>query len=547
MQVGSSRAAIVSGVGNRMNERSPLAFPVFRAVWIATLGASLGTFFLAVGASWLMVASGASPQMIALVQASASLPVVLVSLAAGAIADNMDRRKVMLTAQIFILTVSGSLAGLTYFGVMTPRLLLAFTFLVGCGTALNGPAWQASVGDMVPRAVLPNAVAYNSLGLNLARTAGPAIGGAIVAVGGAASAFLVNALSSLGLVFVLLRWRPKRSPRALPPERLGDAMRAGLRYVAMSPHTSVLLLRAGLFGCATSAIQALLPLVARDLLNGGPLTFGVLLGSFGIGAVAGALGIRRVNRALSAEAMIRAATIVTVLGTMGAALSHTAWLTCPCLALAGVGWVFAFSTFNVAVQLASPNWVLGRALALYQMTAFAGIAAGSWAIGFCADHLGTRNSLYAAAGFDIVALAVSLVLPLTAFSNQNLDPSERPQMPQPAVPVEDGSGPIVITIEYRVLQINAMRFLAAMSERRRIRLRDGARQWTLLRDLGDPELWVEDYKIPTWLDYIRHNSRCTQADHQNSQALRALWNAEPILHRRIESRTLRRSDKCSNS
>ncbi|MGH6781717.1 MAG: MFS transporter, partial [Sphingomonadaceae bacterium] len=253
---------------------SPLSVEIFRAVWIASMASNFGGLIQSVGASWLMTSLAKSPALVALVQSSTTLPIMLLSLWAGAVADNLDRRIVMLCAQGFMLAVSLVLALCAWTGVLTPWLLLGFTFLIGCGTAVNGPAWQASVGDMVPRPVLPSAVAYNSMGFNIARSVGPAIGGLIVAAAGPAAAFAVNAVSYIGLIVVLARWRPERPPRLLPRETLGIAMAAGVRYVAMSPTLRTVMLRASLFGIAASAVPALMPLVARDLITGGPLTYG---------------------------------------------------------------------------------------------------------------------------------------------------------------------------------------------------------------------------------------------------------------------------------
>ena len=284
---------------------APLRNPTFRAIWVATLASNFGGLIQAVGAAWMMTTITTSANMVALVQASTTLPIMVFSLASGAIADNFNRRRVMLVAQFFLLAVSASLAVAAWLGLLSPWLLLGFTFLLGCGTALNNPSWQASVGDIVPRADLPAAVALNSVGFNLTRSVGPAAGGLIVAAGGAAAAFAVNTVSYFGLIFVLLRWRPTVPVSLLPRESLGQAMGAGLRYVAMSPNIAKVLLRSLLFGLTTIAVLALLPLVARHLVQGGPLIYGSLLGAFGIGAVGGAfLGARLAER-LSSEWIVR--------------------------------------------------------------------------------------------------------------------------------------------------------------------------------------------------------------------------------------------------
>lgn len=517
---------------------SPFRLPLFRAVWVASMCSNFGGLIQSVGASWMMTSLDASPRMIALVQASTSLPIMLLSLWAGAVADNLDRRRIMLSAQGFMLAVSATLALLAWAGWVTPWLLLAFTFLIGCGTAINGPAWQASVGDMVPRPLLSSAVAYNSMGFNIARSLGPAIGGALVAAAGAAAAFLVNALSYVGLIAVLARWKPDLPPRRLPRERLGVAMAAGVRYVRLSPPIRTVLGRAALFGLGASAVPALMPLIARDLVGGGPLTYGVLLGAFGVGAVGGALLARRLRERLPTEAIVRAAALALATGAAATALGRIA-VALPALALAGGGWVLALSTFNVSVQLASPRWVVARAIALYQMAAFGGMAGGSWLFGTLAEAHGVAGALLAAAGVQLASILAGLVHPLPEISRLNLDPSGKWVEPQTAVPIEPRSGPIVVTVEHRIAEADIAAFLTVMSERRRIRRRDGARDWTLLRDLAEATLWVERFHFPTWLDYVRHNDRRTLADAANSDALHRLWigGGPAVVHRRIERQT----------
>lgn len=518
---------------------SPFTVPIFRAVWTASLASNFGTLIQAVGASWMMISLSGSPTFVALVQASTALPVMLLALVAGAMADNLDRRIVMLLAQSFMLVISVLLALFAAFGLLTPWLLLGFTFLIGCGTALNGPAWQASVGDMVPRTALPSAITLNSMGFNIARSVGPAIGGAIVAAVGAAGAFLFNALSYIGLIGVLLRWRPDLEPRLLPRETLGVAMGAGVRYIAMSPDLRSVMLRAMLFGFAASSIQALMPLVARDLVAGGPLTYGLLLGAFGMGAVGGAFGSGWLRNHFSTEWIVRGASVAVALGGAFAALSPWLPTTMAALAVAGAGWVLALSSLSVSVQLGAPRWVVARALALYQTAAFGGMALGSWGFGALAEGPGVRAALLWAAAAQILGLLLGLLRPLPEFRHQNLDLLNQWTTPDTIFPIEDRAGPIVITIEYRIGRENVIAFLHAMNERRRIRLRDGARHWTLLHDLSEEALWIERYHVPTWLDYVRHNQRRTQADLANSEGIKALHEGSwpPPVHRRLERQT----------
>jgi MFS family permease len=512
---------------------------IFRAVWIASLASNFGGLIQSVGASWMMTSIAASADLVALVQASTTLPIMLFSLAAGAVSDNYDRRKVMLIAQFFMLAVSVGLTACAYLGLVTPVLLLGFTFLIGCGTALNGPAWQSSVGDMVPRSDLSAAIALNSMGFNMARSVGPAIGGMIVAAAGAAAAFAVNALSYLALILVLLRWRPNRPPRTLPPETLGVAMAAGLRYVAMSPTIRNVLTRGFVFGAAASAVQALMPLVARDLIQGGPVTYGLLLGAFGAGAVGGALLSNRLRQVLAVEVLVRWAFIGFAICATVTALSPFSPLTMAAMSVGGACWVLALSTFNVTIQLSAPRWVVGRALALYQTAAFGGMALGSWLWGVLAEQIGPADALLVSAVAHVAGILIGFLFALPDLEEENLDPLRRWSEPKLAVPIQSRSGPVVITIEYIIRQEDEVEFLTVMAERRRVRRRDGARHWTLLRDLADPELWIERYHTATWLDYLRHNQRITKADARIGDRLRELHRGPdlPKVHRMIERQT----------
>jgi MFS family permease len=518
---------------------SPLRLPVFRAVWAASTLSNLGGLIQTVGAAWMMTSIAQSADMVALVQTSVTLPLMLLSLVAGAMADNFDRRKVMLGAQIFMFLASIGLSVCAWTGLITPWLLLLFTFLIGCGAAFNAPAWQASVGDMVPRAQLPGAVALNSMGFNIARSVGPAIGGAIVAAAGAAAAFAVNAASYIALIAVLARWRSPPNPQLLPRETLGTAVAAGVRYVSMSPAIRTVLVRSAVFGIGASAVMALLPLVAKILIAGGPLTYGLLLGAFGVGAVAGVGVSARLRQMLSTEGIVRWANVGFAVVAAIAGVSTRLQATMAALFVAGAAWVLTLSTFNVAVQLSAPRWVVARALSLYQMAAFGGMAAGSWLWGAVAASDGVSTALLAAAVVVLLCAVLGRWLPLAQAEELNLDPLRRWKEPTTAVPVEPRTGPVVITIEYVIREEDIVEFLVAMAERRRIRRRDGALNWMLLRDLGDSQIWIERYKTPTWLDYVRHNSRLTQDDAIVPERLRALHRGpgRPVVRRMIERQT----------
>jgi len=373
---------------------------------------NLGGLVQLVGAAWLMSSLTTSEQMVTLVQASTALPLMLVAPWAGVVADRFDRRKLMLLSQSFIMIASFALAVIAWIGGLHPWSLLGLTFLIGCGTALKTPAWQAGVSEMVPRAALPNAIALNSVGFNLARSAGPALGGLVVAAGGAAAAFVANAVSNIAMLLALSRWRRERVPAARTPETLLRAMWTGIRHVAATPELRVVLPRAALFGFTSSAVQALLPLVARHQMKGDALTYGLLLGAFGLGAVVGGMSIRRLRGRLTAEQLSRLFALLFAFGTLGVATSRSFPLTAAALALNGAGWVVAFSMMNVTIQLNSPNWALARILAIYQMAAFGGVAMGSWATGILANCYGVSEALLISAFLQIAVVVLTARLQL---------------------------------------------------------------------------------------------------------------------------------------
>ena len=519
---------------------APLRHETYRTIWFASLASNFGGLIQAVGAAWMMTVITSSEDMVALVQTSTALPIMLFSLISGALADNYDRRRIMLTAQSAMLVVSILLTACAIIGWITPGLLLFFTFLIGCGTALNNPSWQASVGDMVPRDDLPDAVTLNSMGFNITRSVGPAIGGAIVAAAGAAAAFAVNALSYIALLYVLFRWRPSTPASTLPRETLGSAIFAGLRYVSMSPNLEKILLRGLVFGIGASSIQALLPVVALDLVSGGPLTYGFMLGAFGIGAIGGAILSARLREMFSSETIIRLAFSGFALSAVITALSPSAVLTSAGLLVAGACWVSALSLFNIIVQLSTPRWVVGRALSLYQTVTFGGIAGGSWLWGVAADRYGLSNALLMSAAVLLFGVVIGLRFSMPAFASLNLDPLNRFIEPALGLDITPRSGPIVIQVDYKIADDDLAEFMTLMEERRRIRIRDGARNWALMRDLENPGLWMETYHTPTWVEYIRHNQRRTQADAENTDRLRALHRGEglPHVHRMIERQAI---------
>lgn len=526
--------------GKRQSVLAPLAHRTFRDLWIGSNISNLGSLIQGVGAGWLMTELSASNDMVALVQAANVLPYMAFSLLAGALADNFDRRQIMIWAQVFMLAASGILAAMAYGGMVTPWVILVFTFLIGAGGALYNPSWQASVGDVVPREEVRGAVGLNSMGFNLMRSIGPALGGAIVALAGAGAAFAANAVSYIALVWALLIWRPGRGERRLPREHLGSALSAGLRYVSMSPALMRVMARGALFGVSATSVLALLPVVAADVLKGTALTYGVLLGAFGLGAIGGILVSSRLSTRLRNESVVRLAFLGFAIGVEGLAASRSLVASIPALILCGGSWVLALSLFNVTVQLSTPRWVVGRALSFYQTATFGGMAAGSWLWGVLSDAYGPVWSLSVSGAVVFLGVFVGRWLGLAEYTNLNLDPIGAWREPALRLDLRGRSGPIMVMIDYEIAQENVEEFLGLMRHRRRIRIRDGARQWALLRDLENPELWTESYHVPTWVDYIRHQERRTKADADVADRIWALHKGaeKPRVHRMIERQTV---------
>ncbi len=523
----------------RRSAFAPMRVRAFRTLWIATLVSNLGSLVQMVGAGWMMTSLSGSDDLVALVQASNTLPIMVLALVAGAMADSYPRRTVMLTAQSFMCVVSALLAVAAYQGLLSPWALLTFTFLIGCGQAMHLPAWQSSMRDLVPREDLQSAVTLNSMSFNAMRSVGPALGGLIVASAGPAAAFTLNALSYLAVIAALILWRPEREDQGLPREGLASAMAAGVRYVAMSPNLMAILARALAYGFTVVSVLALMPLIARDLLGGTAITFGLCLGAFGLGGIGGALASPRLRERFETEAIVTGAFLTFAAGTAVVAFSRTLPLTLLALVPTGAAWVQALSLFNVSVQLATPRWVVGRAVSLYQTVTFGAMAAGSWAWGTISDAAGPETALLIAAGAMLPGAAMGRLRPVPGFSSLDLDPLNRFSEPALRLDLKGRSGPIMVMIDWTIPAEKTESFLAVMADRRRIRLRDGARQWALMRDLENPETWTEAYHVPTWTEYIRHNQRRTKADADNFDRLLELnGGRRPHVHRMIERQTV---------
>lgn len=500
---------------------SPLRLPLFRALWIATVFSNVGTWLHGVGAAWLMTTLTPSPVMVALVQAATSLPMFLLALPAGAVADVVDRRKLLLATQAWMCAVAAALGLATLGGDIGPWLLLAFTFLLGLGAALNLPAWQAITPELVPAAELPAAVALGSVGFNVARAVGPALGGLLVAAAGPEATFILNALSFVGVLVVLVRWRRPPEEQLLPAERFFGALRAGVRYVRHAPEVRSVILRGGAFILCASSLWALLPVVARERLGSGPAGYGGLLAALGLGAVAGAVALPHLKRNNTTDLVVAAASLVFAGATAALALTRRYELAALALLLAGGGWLSLLSSLNVAIQTSVPSWVRARALSVYMLFFFAGLAGGSVLWGAVAARAGPEAALLAAAGGIVVGLAVTGRYSLPSGEGLNLAPSRH--WPVPIVHHEPAPhrGPVMVTLEYLVDPARAREFTRAMQEMRRIRLRDGAFEWGLFADAADPGRLTELYLVESWLEHLRQHQRITVSDREVEERVRA--------------------------
>jgi len=381
---------------------SPLIHPLFRAMWIASLVSNIGTWMQTVGAAWLMTMLNASPLLIGLVQTANALPVFLLGLPAGAWADMMDRRKLLLFTQTWMLAAAGVLGVVTVMGVVGPGWLLAMTFALGLGSALNGPAWTATIPELVPREELAAAVALNSVGFNLARAMGPALGGLVLAASNAGVVFLLNAVSFLGVIVVLWMWRSGRVIRS--EEGLRLAMTTGLQYIRSAPLYHAVLIRTGIFTAAGSALWAMLPVVASENLHSSATGYGLLLGSLGVGSAIGAAALAPLRHHFSPDHLVTGGVVLFGISTAVLALVNQFQIVAFGMMLGGIAWVTVMSTFSVCAQLAPPDAVRARALAVYLLVFQAAMAVGSALWGALSGRVGVRSALLVAAASMLITI-----------------------------------------------------------------------------------------------------------------------------------------------
>ncbi|MFE0754277.1 MFS transporter [Inquilinus sp. NPDC058860] len=491
-----------------------LAHPVFRLVWFTGLFANLGDWAQSVAAAWVLTVTAASPFLIALIQVATAVPLVLLSLPTGALADIYDRRKMILAGEACCVLGGLGLTVLGFLDLLEPVGLIGLTFLIAIGYALEGPAWQAAVGDMVPKPAVASAVLLNSINYNVARALGPAIGGLLLALLGAPWVFLIATVSFAGLAAAIWSWKWRPARTALPPEMLGEAVTGGLRFARHSLVTRRVATRSFIFGFCASSLWALLPLLALAQLGEDAIGYGILLGALGIGAVCGGFVVHPARERLGTSRLISSsafvfAAVLLVLGTV-----HVTAVVVPVLFLGGVAWIAVVSTYNTAVQLLVPDWVKARAMAIYQMALYGGLALGSVAWGAMAESLGVAATL-AASGVALLAgalWALRLKIPDIALIDLRAAPARKPELP--ALPIDPRRDTVMVVVEYRIGPEQERDFVRAAARLREVRLRNGASRWSLFRDAADRLKWSEVYFVDSWYQHLRLLARLTAADRE---------------------------------
>ncbi len=493
---------------------APLTVPIFRRIWVSSLLSNFAPLIIGVAAAWQMTKLSTNPTMVALVQTAIMSPFMVFSLFAGALADIADRRKVSIFALVFPVIGAIGLAVLSHLHLATPALLLILCFIVGMGLALFSPAWQSSVSEQVSPKMLSAAIALNGISFNIARSIGPAIGGVLVAAVGVVATFGATVVLYLPLFVALLCWRREQEVSRLPPEKLRAAIMAGVRFAYHSPRLMRILARGFTAAFALASLYALMPLIARDILGGGPQLYGLLLAGFGVGSVIGALIVSRMQARFEPEVIIRSCMVIIAVVIVSASVSDRAWFTVVMLGFAGMGWMIVATLLNVLVQTGAPRWVTARALGMFQTTVAGGLALGSWTWGEIASQTNLQTSLICSASAMAVFLLLSLARPLTRDDGQPSTPAEMRPDPEITLAITGRSGPITLEIEYRIEPARAREFYRLMEELGRMKRRNGAQSWMLARDLHDPAIWLERYQHATWDDFRRNRNRETEAERQ---------------------------------
>jgi MFS family permease len=496
----------------RQSAWGPLRQHLFRSLWIAAVVSNVGTWVEDVGEAWLMTSLTKSPILISLLQTAESLPIFLLALPAGAFADIMDRRRLLIFAQIWMLVVAAWLGVMTIAGATTPFTLLLLAFLLGLGVALNAPAWQAIIPELVIRSEVPAALALNGIAVNIARAVGPAIGGLIVASAGPGAAFLFNASSFLAIAVVIYRWHRPTHKSVLPAERAMGAIRAGTRYVRHSPAFRIVLMRLAAFIIFGSAIWALFPVLARFELKLGPTGYGLLFGSLGAGAITAAAVLPALRKKASLDLLVAEATVLFALMLLLLAFFRHPGIIAFAMFAVGAAWLTLLSSFITSAQGSVPSWVRGRALAFYMLVFFGGMGLGSTLWGTVAEHFGVTAAFVCSAVGLVAGFLITAQHRLKEAEGLDLEQSLHWAAPRVVREPRAEEGPVLVTVEYRIDPAKEQDFADAMGDMKKIRRRDGAIRWGLYRDTSDQSRHVETFVVESWVEHLRQHERVTMSD-----------------------------------
>jgi MFS family permease len=492
---------------------APFRHPAFAVIWTATLVSNIGGWMYSAASGWLMTSLSPDPLIVALVQAASSLPICLFAIPAGALADIFDKRKFLIVVEVIATAVSAVYAVIVGLGWATPGNLLFFTFLIGAAGAMTVPAWQAVVTYLVPKDDLPPAIAANSVGVNISRAIGPALGGLLITAYGIVAPFWANAVSNLAIMGSLLWWRPAtRGGTLLPAERFGRAILAGLRYARHNRHLQATLVRAAGFFLFASAYWALLPLVSRQQIGGGPRLYGVLLGVIGASAVGGAFFLPFLKAKLGPDRVMAVGALGQAVAMVLYGIAREPVTALVASATAGASWIVALATLSVSAQVALPDWVRARGLALYTTVFFGCLTLGSAAWGEIAAAVGLANAHFLASAGAVAAIALTWPWKLQTGASIDLSPSMHWPAPLTAQPIEHERGPVLVTVEYRINPSDREAFLEALAPIEHERRRDGAYAWGVFEDTAEAGRMVETFLVESWMEHLRQHERVTNAD-----------------------------------
>jgi len=519
---------------------APLKLPVFRMLWITWLMANVCMWMNDVAAAWMMTSLTTTPAWVALVQTAATLPVFLLGLPSGALADGLDRKRYFLTTQLWIALVAVVLCGVVFLDRVTPGVLLALTFANGIGLAMRWPVFAAIVPELVPRPQLPAALALNGVSMNASRIIGPLVAGALIASFGSAWVFLLNAVLSVAAAAIISRWQRVHQPSPLGRERLTTAMRVGWQFVSQSAQLKGVLLRIGLFFFHSTALMALLALVAKDFEGGGAGTFTLLLASMGAGAIASSVVLPRLRSRYTRDQLVQGGAALNALTAAAMAFIHTDWLAVPVMFLGGASWLTTANSLSVSMQTGLPDWVRARGMSIYQMTIMGGSALGAALWGQVATWTSLQVCLLTAAASALLTMWLAVRFSPDSGPMPDLSPHRILTVPAADAPLPTGQ--ILVTIEYQVLPEKADDFRALMlTEGRSGRLRNGALSWELLHDVNEPGRFVETIVDESWKDHLRRFDRFSTSDLALRERRLAfhIGSAQPVVRRHLMESTVR--------